>query len=30
MVCRDILYNNNLIIAESALKELVAQYSKQA
>lgn len=27
IVCRDILYNNNLILTESALKELVAHYS---
>lgn len=26
IVCRDILYNNNLIITESALKEIVNQY----
>ncbi|PJZ86236.1 50S ribosomal protein L4 [Leptospira harrisiae] len=29
VVCRDILYNNNLVISESALKELQAQYSKK-
>ncbi|WP_411822877.1 50S ribosomal protein L4 [Leptospira sp. 'Mane'] len=29
VVCRDILYNNNLVISESALKELVSQYSKK-
>ncbi|GBF48887.1 50S ribosomal protein L4 [Leptospira ryugenii] len=29
MVCRDILYNNNLVISESALKELITQYGKQ-
>lgn len=26
IVCRDILYNNNLVITESALKEIVNQY----
>ncbi|TGN08084.1 50S ribosomal protein L4 [Leptospira ilyithenensis] len=29
IVCRDILYNNNLVISESALKELLSQYSKK-
>ncbi|MDF3819075.1 50S ribosomal protein L4 [Leptospira sp. 96542] len=29
VVCRDILYNNNLVISESALNELLNQYSKK-
>ncbi|TGN18344.1 50S ribosomal protein L4 [Leptospira idonii] len=29
VVCRDILYNNNLVISESALNELLSQYSKK-
>ncbi len=29
VVCRDILYNNNLIITESALKDLISHYGKK-
>ncbi len=28
IVCRDILYNNNLIISESAIQEILSQYGK--
>ncbi|MCC5814091.1 MAG: 50S ribosomal protein L4 [Leptospira sp.] len=28
IVCRDILYNNNLVISESALNEMIEQYAK--
>ncbi|NCS94325.1 MAG: 50S ribosomal protein L4, partial [Leptospira sp.] len=28
IVCRDILYNNNLIISESAIQEMLQQYGK--
>ncbi len=30
MVCRDLLYNNNIVITETALKEIVSQYKDSA